>query len=112
MPIFVEKIVNVLSTIFYTISNVVFPYYNKNANKIFARKLLIYTTVIGVLLYFIVGCSLKSFILLFFNNDMLMAIPVYWMLGTLFISTFKLFSWNCYINKSQSCKRCYCQYVL
>lgn len=62
---FVEKIVNVLSTIFYTISNVVFPYYNKNANKIFARKLLIYTTVIGVLLYFIVGCSLKSFILLF-----------------------------------------------
>ena len=82
---FVEKIVNVLSTIFYTISNVVFPYYNKNANKIFARKLLIYTTVIGVLLYFIVGCSLKSFILLFFNNDMLMAIPVYWMLGTLFI---------------------------
>lgn len=41
---FVEKIVNVLSTIFYTISNVVFPYYNKNANKIFARKLLIYTT--------------------------------------------------------------------
>ena len=43
------------------------------------------TTVIGVLLYFIVGCSLKSFILLFFNNDMLMAIPVYWMLGTLFI---------------------------
>lgn len=57
---FVEKIVNVLSTIFYTISNVVFPYYNKNANKIFARKLLIYTTVIGVLLYFIVGCSLKS----------------------------------------------------
>ena len=58
---------------------------NKNANKIFARKLLIYTTVIGVLLYFIVGCSLKSFILLFFNNDMLMAIPVYWMLGTLFI---------------------------
>lgn len=65
---FVEKIVNVLSTIFYTISNVVFPYYNKNANKIFARKLLIYTTVIGVLLYFIVGCSLKSFILLFFNT--------------------------------------------
>ena len=58
---------------------------NENANKIFARKLLIYTTVIGVLLYFIVGCSLKSFILLFFNNDMLMAIPVYWMLGTLFI---------------------------
>lgn len=82
---FIEKIVNVLSTIFYTISNVVFPYYNKNANRIFARKLLMYTTVIGCILFFIVGCSLKLLILLFFNSDMLMAIPVYWILGTLFI---------------------------
>ena len=82
---FVEKIVNILSTVFYTIGNVVFPYYNKNTNKIFARKLLIYTTIIGILFYFIVGCFLKPFILLFFSNDMLMAIPVYWTLGTLFI---------------------------
>lgn len=82
---FVEKIVNVLSTVFYTISNVVFPYYNKNANKIFARKLLIYTTLIGILLYIFVGCFLEQFILLFFNNEMLVAIPIYWILGTLFI---------------------------
>lgn len=82
---FVEKIVNVLSTVFYTISNVVFPYYNKNANRLFARKLLICTTLSGILLYILVGCFLKQFILLFFNDEMLVAIPVYWILGTLFI---------------------------
>lgn len=82
---FVEKMVNVLSTVFYTIGNVVFPYYNKNANRIFARKLLIYTTLIGILLYLFIGCLLKSFIILFFSDEMLMAIPIYWILGTLFI---------------------------
>lgn len=90
----VEKIVNVLSTIFYTISNVVFPYYNRNANKFFTRKLLNYTTIVAVLLYIIVGCCLKPFILFFFNEEMLMSIPVYWILGTLFICRHLSYFWG------------------
>lgn len=82
---FVDKIVNILSTIFYTIGNVLFPHYNRNKNKSFARKVLLLTTGAGILLYVGIGVLLKPFILLFFSSEMLMAIPVYWILGPLFL---------------------------
>jgi len=83
---FVDKIVNVLSTVFYTIGNVLFPYYNRNKNKSFIRKLLFVTTGVGVLIYFGVGAFLKPFILFFFSAEMLAAIPVYWIMGPLFLA--------------------------
>ncbi len=82
---FIDKIVNVLSTIFYTIGNVLFPHYNRDKNKSFARKLLFLTTGAGILIYVGVGVFLKPFILLFFSLEMLTAIPVYWILGPLFL---------------------------
>ncbi|MDE6445924.1 MAG: oligosaccharide flippase family protein [Alistipes sp.] len=83
---FVDKIVNVLSTVFYTISNVLFPYYNRNKNRGFIRKLLLVTSGAGVLIYFGVGAFLKPFVLLFFSSEMLNAIPVYWIMGLLFLA--------------------------
>lgn len=82
---FVDKIVNVLSTVFYTIGNVLFPHYNRDKNKNFARKVLLLTTGVGVLLYIGIGVFLKPFILLFFTSEMLKAILVYWILGPLFL---------------------------
>ena len=83
---FVDKIVNVLSTVFYTISNVLFPYYNRNKNRGFIRKLLLVTSGAGVLIYFGVGAFLKPFVLLFFSSEMLNAIPVYWIMGITFLA--------------------------
>lgn len=83
---FVDKIVNILSTLFYTIGNVLFPYYNRNKNQVFIRKLLFITSGIGVLIYFGVGAFLKPFILLFFSADMVAAIPIYWIMGPLFLA--------------------------
>ena len=83
---FVDKIVNILSTLFYTVGNVLFPYYNRNKNKSFIRKVLFATTGVGVLIYFGVGAFLKPFILLFFTPEMLATIPVYWIMGLLFLA--------------------------
>lgn len=82
---FIDKIVNILSTVFYTVGNVLFPHYNRDKNKSFARKVLLLTTGVGILMYIGIGAFLKPFILLFFSPEMLMAIPVYWILGPLFL---------------------------
>lgn len=83
---FVDKIVSVLSTLFYTVGNVLFPYYNRNKNTGFVRKLLLATSGVGVLIYFGVGLLLRPFILFFFSAEMLAAIPVYWIMGPLFLA--------------------------
>lgn len=82
---FVDKIVNVLSTFFYAIGNVVFPNYNANRKVIFAKKILIYSSVLGVFLYALVGFLLDDFIILFFDQSLLKCVGVYWVLGGIFI---------------------------
>ncbi len=82
---FVDKIVNVLSTVFYSVGNVLFPHYNRSKNKSFARKVLLLTTGIGILIYIGIGIFLTPFILFFFNPEMLASIPIYWILGPLFL---------------------------
>ena len=80
-----DKIVSLLSNIFYTIGNVVFPNYARNKNKSLAKKILKYSFIVSVIIYIAVGISLPSLIRLIISDNMIEAAKIFLVLGPLVI---------------------------